>query len=351
MQGHHASLGVYGVALKSKYTDSSGNRTETKNLPAAAPQFFYAYGLQKTPVTFGLGVYSPYGLGLEWPDNPDFRSMKAKINYLTLNPVIAGKIHSTISVAAGLTVNYGDSELQQYLLAPIAFPPGVRTRFDGDGTAVGFNLGLRWQPNERHAVGISYRNSTTVKLSGNLETEGPPVFPGAPPGRQSADLRFRFPQFLILGYSFRPTPDWNLEFNLDWTDWNQVDRVNLSQPSGDLTLPLNWESSFFYEFGVTRMWDNGWHVSGGYIYSENSVPSTTFTPLVPDSNRHIFSIGFGKQYDHLNWDVAYQFAYGPDRTVSGSTTLPVGPLPVASTADGQYEFTSHALTFSVGYRF
>jgi len=28
-----------------------------------------------------------------------------------------------------------------------------------------------------------------------------------------------FPPYVVGGISFRPTPDWNLEFDLDWTEW------------------------------------------------------------------------------------------------------------------------------------
>ena len=67
--------------------------------------------------------------------------------------------------------------------------------------------------------------------------------------------------------------------------------------------------------GATRYFGNGWRVSGGYMYSENSVPNNTFNPLVPDSDRHIFSVGVGKKYKQFSWDAAYQLAWGPSRTV------------------------------------
>ena len=41
---------------------------------AAAPQFFSAYTPKDWPLSFGLGVYSPYGGNMSWPQDTGFRS-------------------------------------------------------------------------------------------------------------------------------------------------------------------------------------------------------------------------------------------------------------------------------------
>ena len=74
-----------------------------------------------------------------------------------------------------------------------------------------------------------------------------------------------------------------------------------------------------YEFGVTRYFDDGWHVSAGYVYNQNSVPDAYYSPLAADMNRHFFSLGAGRKGKRFDFDVTYQFGYGPARTVIGST--------------------------------
>jgi long-chain fatty acid transport protein len=81
-------------------------------------------------------------------------------------------------------------------------------------------------------------------------------------------------------------------------------------------------------------------VSAGYMYAENSVPDEGFNPLIPDSTHHVFSVGLGRKIEHWSWDIAYQFTYGPPRTISQG-----------SLADGQYKFESTALTLSLGHTF
>jgi hypothetical protein len=45
----------------------------------------------------------------------------------------------------------------------------------------------------------------------------------------------------------------------------------------NIPLVLEWQSSWYYEFGVTRYLDNGWHVSGGYIFNEKLDSPTRIT--------------------------------------------------------------------------
>jgi long-chain fatty acid transport protein len=92
--------------------------------------------------------------------------------------------------------------------------------------------------------------------------------------------------------------------------------------------------------GVTKKFDHGISASAGYIYSEKSVPNESFNPAIPDSNRHIFSAGVGQHYDQFNWSFAYQYTYGPKRTIIQN-----------SVADGDYRFNSHAFFLSLGYDF
>jgi long-chain fatty acid transport protein len=339
LSGHNIRAGIYGITLNSNY-EGNGTSFDTRDEILAVPQLYYTYTPDNLPLSFGLGLYSPYGLGLEWPEDSSFRSsaIEGRLTYLSLNPVVAWQVHPTVSIAAGPHVNYSDVKLRQGTPFNV---PGDKFEFEGDDVALGFNLGVLWQPHPMHSFGLAYRSATTMDFDGHSEIVIPPAFSS----RESARTRdFDIPQHVVVGYSFRPSPRWNLEINVDWTDWDTLDTVTLNQESSaDIELPFNWKSSFFYEFGATRYFDNGYHLGAGYIFSENSVPEEYFTPTVPDSDRHIFSLGGGARYDRWHWDAAYQLAYGPERTIDHPNVPPA--------VQGRYEFISHALTASIGYRF
>jgi long-subunit fatty acid transport protein len=106
-----------------------------------------------------------------------------------------------------------------------------------------------------------------------------------------------------------------------------------------------------YEFGVTRYFDDGWHASGGYVYNENSVPDAFYSPLAADMNRHFFSFGAGRKGKRFDFDVTYQFGYGPSHTVTGSTPPSTPGLFAGQSADGTYKFLSQAVMLTVGMHF
>ncbi|EEF59467.1 OmpP1/FadL family transporter [Pedosphaera parvula] len=343
LEDQNVRAGFYGIYLKDKYSGPTGS-FDTKDKFQAVPQIYYSAHLKDTPLTLGLGVYSPYGLGLEWPDNTSFRTLATRgdLTYFSINPVLSWKVCDSFSIAAGPTINYGNVDLRRGFL-PF---PGNEFRFRGDDVTPGFTAGAMWKPIEELSFGASYRSQTTMGFHGTSSTAGGEPF--VPSFTQPAGAEFKFPQNVVVGLSYRPTPDWNLEFDADWTDWNRLQTVNLQQQfSGTLPLVFNWASSWFYEFGATRYFGEGWRVSGGYIFSENSVPTATFSPAIPDSDRHVFSIGVGKTYSKFSWDASYQFAYGPTRTVTGSAPS----FPFGQSADGKYEYISHALLVSLGYHF
>lgn len=345
LPGMNVKAGVYAISLDTTFNSPSGGSYDTKSALNAAPQAFFTYGLDSLPLSFGLGFYAPYGLGVEWPQDTGFRSiaLKTDLTYLSLNPVVAWRILTNLSVAIGPTFNYSQIEITQGVTP---FPNNDESILKGDAWAYGFNAGILWQPIPQLSFGINYRSKTTMDYGGNTRINfviPPPGFPSQLEMDSHASLPF--PQNAVVGVSYRPTPKWNFEFDADWTDWDQVKTVNVEQAI-PTTFVLNYKSSFYYEFGVTRYLKGGWQISGGYIFNENSVPDSTFSPLVPDQDRHFFSVGGGYRGKHFSFNAAYQFGYGPSRTVVGSA-----PSAVGQSADGQYEYFSNAFALSAGWQF
>ena len=343
LEGQNIRAGLYLVSGGYTYDAPNGGEWKANSDFQPVPELYYVFSPQNTPLSFGLGVYEPYGLASEWGDNTPFwtEAEKGQLLYLTINPVIAWKIHPTLSIAIGPTFNYSQADFQQGIQSP--FPglvPNGTFRLQGDGWDCGFNAGLRWQPREKWAFGISYHYLTTVDYYGTAETTPSPPYPPA----VSTSASLRFPQFVVGGVSFRPTKNWNLEFDLDWTDWDNVNQIVINNTAfGPMVWPFNYQSSFMYEFGVTRQLGKGYFASLGYFYSENSSPDRDFNPIIPDTNLHLGSIGFGFKGKRWDWTVAYHFGYNPGRDVSNDQSFPL--------ADGTYHVFNQAFNIAATFKF
>jgi long-chain fatty acid transport protein len=338
LEGHHLSLGSYFITTGIDFTAPDGRTASPDSGVQAVPQIYYTYTPKESRWSFGVGLYAPFGLGIDWGSDTPFstEAEEALLLYATLNPVVAFQVSDSLSLAAGLTINYSEVEFQQ------ALAPGGsgQFRYEGDDVAIGFNLGILYQPHEQWSFGLNYRSRGEMNYEGHSRAGFPGIY-------QSTNVGIEFPDNIDLGVSYRPSQNWNFEFNIDWTNWEGVNVSTFEGTAfGDVALPFNYEPGFVYELGVTRQLGDGYWISAGYAYSENSVPDQTLTPLNADSNLHIGSIGFGRRSDVWGWSLAYHFAYNGGRKVSGNT-----PSAAGETSDGNYETFNQALNASYHLRF
>ena len=356
--------GLYTIYLDPTFRPSgaapnAGHTYHSADKIDVIPQLFYTYAAKGVPLSFGLGIYAPFGGKTKWPETTGFRSVaiSGSLQYITINPVVAVKLAPGLSVGAGVMVNYADMSLHQGLRA--FAPRGTNFfNFSGDGWGVGGNAGILWQPVEQLSFGANFRSSSQMKFRGSTDFE---LQPGVynTPAKRNASMSLNFPMTAVLGVSYRPTPKWNLEFDANYTDWSSFGTATIKQSPPavrrpfDQIVPVNlgWQPSWMYEFGVTRYFDNGWHVSGGYAFNGNSVPNKFYTPLAADLNRNFFSFGIGRSGKTFDFDLTYQLGYSPQHTVTGSTASSKPGGLSGENADGTYGFTSSALFLTVGMHF
>ncbi len=303
----------------------------------AVPSAFVSHNLKDSPLAFGFGVYSPFALGSDWGSDAAFTldpsiPYEADLVYTKYHAVVAWQVTETLSLAAGVSYDDSDVEIKTNAL-----------KFDADDDTVGFSLSALWQPSVKHSFGLNYQAKTEVTYDGDTTLHDPYFTPFSGKYKTEADLTF--PESIVFGYSYRPNEKWNIEFNVDWTNWDRVDDLTIEGLPGFLPTPsyeLDWESAFIWELGATRYFENGWNVSAGYTYVESAVPDQGFLPIVPDADRHFFALGVGRDYGNFYWQATYQYTYADDRKVSGSGH---------PTVDGDYDLDSQAVACSVGYRF
>ncbi len=322
LEGTELRTNAYLVSLNYDYSGAFGS-ADTDNDFQLIPSFFAAHKFEDHPYAVGFGMYAPFGLGIDWGKNAPFAPVaySADLAYVKYHFAFAWQITDTLSVGFG--PSYDDGHIELKTTGPLG-------NFEGDDETIGYSISLLWQPTEQHSIGLNYQAATELDFVGKSSAFGP------------SEGRMVFPDSIILGYSFRPNEKWNIEFNLDWTNWDKANDLKLTTAGPVVSIPLDWESSFIWELGATRYFEDGWHASAGYTYVENSVPDDAFTPIVADSDRHYLQLGLGRDYDNLSWQVAYQFTIAPDRSVTGNDNV----LP-----DGEYDMESHAIALSLNYRF
>ena len=313
---------------------------EEMNTMSYIPQIFAStdFGMKQSPWRFGLGFMVPFGNVADYARNGSFRYLvtDASLAVYDIQPTVAYKVNDHLSLGAGLNIYLADTILNRNV--PFTPFPDGNLHFGGKGDAVGATAGLLWKITPQHTIGLLYRSPFDINLKGNATLS-------TPLGNQtvSSSAAISFPQSVKAGYAFRPIKQLKLETDVEWINWDTLNSLVLRAPGAAFNgtaIPFNWKDSWYYEFGAQYDIDDHWTVRGGYIYSVNTVPNSTFSPSVPDSNRHVFSVGGGYSTTRYSVDLVYQYSLSVDRTVSNG-----------SAADGTWQSNCQEIMITSSVKF
>ena len=336
LNGSEIDIGTYEVSLHSDYSGAAGTASLARGYKSV-PDFFYGSHAPDSKWAYGLGVFSPFGLETNWATTSVLSTLATanRLTDKTASAVVAYKLDPTFSVSVGLDYSWASLGFNRHIGA---FTPNDNLNVTASGHALSYSLGALWQPSPQHSFGLSYQSVASVNYSGTTTIY--PLDSGV-----ATTFKLAFPEVVIAGYSYRPTPEWNFEADIDWTGWSRLGAVTATSSLGPIPLNFSWKNSAFYEVGVTRYFSNGFHASVGYLFTENSVPDAAYNPAVPDGDKGFYGFGVGYKDKSYFVDFAYHHAAG-SRTVHGSA-----PSLVGATADGSYKNSLDGFALTVGYRF
>ena len=320
------------------YFDFAGsklNNTVNNTTTSFLPHFYCAtdFGKTNSPWRVGLGFNVPFGSQASPDGHFQNQVTKSSLAVYNIAPSVAYRFNEHFSLGVDLNIYHGDTTFEQEVAA---FGNAVY-HFQGDGNAVGATVGALYKFNDRHSVGVVYRSPFTIDFTGSASLHS--FVPNTP-----AHASMNLPHSVAIGYAYRPIPKLKLEVDVEWTNWDPLNTVQLDAgPLLSTSQAYNYKDSFFYEFGAQYELNEHWTVRAGYIFSENTVPDSTYSPVEPDADRHVLSVGLGYSIKWLQVDVAYQYSFTDNRTVTGS--------PNNGISDGNWTSDGHMIMLTSTLKF
>ena len=340
-QGLDTQLGVTLIAPSFSYTSRSGEKTSSNFRVLPPVHAYVTYGITEK-LSVGVGVYTPFGVTLGWPDGWVGRRQISSIALQTfdINPTAAYRI-GPVSIGAGLQVVRGTVRLKRQL----AFGENEGSTDLGGGTwGVGANVGVMVEPiADVLSLGIHYRSAVKLSFNGLADFEGVP----APLQQQIYDQAVKTsiltPDTLAMGVAVRPVKTLLLAADVVWYGWSNFKSVDLVFPddvggSLDNSKPKAWKNVANYHLGAEGEIKE-WRVRGGLLYDPTPSPDNTVTPDSPDATRVNVAVGGG--YVHRSGftvDLAYRLVV----LLSRESTVPELP--------GTYSGLANLFGVTLGYR-
>jgi len=156
-----------------------------------------------------------------------------------------------------------------------------------------------------------------------------------------------------------------VEVGLRWEDWESTDelKIEFDQPIFGQTsqaVPRDWNSTLTYNIGGQYQLNETVALNAGYLYGQNAVPSSTFEPLIPDADAHLFCLGTDLNFGQ--WTISGSFAYEYHETRDKNNTVSdqlgsaiasgiAGQQVYVGTANGEYDTDIYLFALSLGYTF
>ncbi len=349
----------------------------------AKSQWFYpstAYISHKISdrITAGFGFFTPYGLGLEWPNTAEkpfplrYISTKSDMKTFFFNPTLAFKVNENLSVAVG--ASYVHSILEFNLTEPFILAAGpppviadVPAILEVTGKGWGLNAGFLYREGS-FSLGFNWRGGFELDYKdGDLMldlTQVQALNPLAPDSLTgTASTSFNLPHIFGLGVAFNLTEKVLVAVDLHFVLWSSYDEfvvaldvpgIEALYPPGleDKVVEENWKNSFIFRVGFQYTLNDNLDLRGGFLYDQTPQPIDTMDPILPDSDRWAITAGFGYKLGKFVIDVAYQFEPFLDRT-SPNRNIPllIDPSTGANLGEGAYSTTAHLIGISIGFNF
>jgi long-chain fatty acid transport protein len=376
--------------------DTVGTVYETTVPTKVVPHVFVNYNAPNSRRSFGLGVYVPYGLTMQWGDDfpGRFQAQKASIATIYVQPNFAYRISDSWSIGGGPIFAHSSVELKRSIdLADQRTPTGVtfaqlgiakRTEFaraDLDATAInlGGQIGVYGRLNPQFTVGARFMlpiffeyagDATFTQVLTNLILGGTvqaPFSAGTPVDAlvagqfttggalvpQRVHTKIVHPAQIQAGVGYTGFPNLTLSVDYAWVGWKNLDRIvidfeNPLTPDATLIQDYNHSSAIRLGAEYSLQQFRGAKLRAGFAGAATAAPDETVTPLLPEQDRNYIAGGIALPlWKAWTIDAAYSRVNTPGRRGRIVERLPDRSQSASQLNSGVYELGANILSFSL----
>lgn len=281
--------GVTFIDSVAKYQNqNTGASAETDN-PIGTPINFYLSKKYNEKISYGVGIYTPYGNSVEWPTDWAgshlVNSIELKAIYI--QPTISYKFNDKYSIGFGPTYVIGGVEFNRNLSTALVDENGDRSNVTIKATGVdawGYNIGFLAKPSKKYSIGISYRSQVDMQARGeeadfqNIPSSLQSTFPDT-----TFDADLILPAELTIGIAYNLSTETVLAFDINRTYWGAYKSLNVrfNNGAGLSSNPRNYKDVNIYRIGIQHQLNEKTVIRGGAYFDESPIQNGYFAPETP----------------------------------------------------------------------
>ncbi|MGR0278885.1 OmpP1/FadL family transporter [Marinomonas dokdonensis] len=287
----NSASGARGGSLGTTSTDDSVSS-------AVIPSLYFAKPINDKTVA-GISLNAPYGLsgdyGEDWAGR--FHATETSIEDIALSFSLAHKVNNKVSLGASVQYHQAEVVLASAVGSSAAEGDG---RIEADADAIGYSLGVLFEPVKGTRIGLGYRSEVDFDFEGDVTYTdvGTVNF-----GLTSLNLpnlvnttvsdSLTFPDIITLSLDQELTKKLTLGLTAMRTGWSSLDelRIDFDSTQSDSVLTFNFEDQWFYSAGLTYEHSDKLTLRTGIAMDNSPVTDEYRSARTPDGDRKWLSFG------------------------------------------------------------
>jgi long-chain fatty acid transport protein len=381
LEGSQLALGLNLISIHGDYHDegssTTGNADKEITQTALLPSIYYVSELSPS-LRAGIGLYVPFGMGLEYDEtwHGRYHSVESLLRTVNVSPALAWAPSEQLSLGASIDVAYADAKLRQAVdfgsicvalqiqggaslpqalsnCAAIGLTPqgsdGFQT-LSGDNWSYSASLGGALQFNEgRSRGGVVWHGPVSHTIKGSSEFENVPAAFATSFTDSGGEVSITLPESVSVSLAHATSERLTLLADYTWTRWSRFDELRVSFDNGlpDAVTQQQWNNAARYSAGLNYRLSPEWLLRAGYALDKTPVPSAELrSPRIPDMDRNWYTVG-------VKWQASAGFALdGSYAYVSGNNTAINNTDSLGHTLKGSYNaLMGHYVSVQGTWRF
>jgi long-chain fatty acid transport protein len=315
----HVSAGVFGVFSSVAYQNTATGEFAETDSPVGTPFYLYASYQANDWLTFGLGVYTPYGSRVEYEDDWAGSHLvnNIELQAIFVQPTVTFKIFDNFSIGGGPIWVTGSVNFNRNLNRTLTDLDGNRSEVTIDASGVtnwGWVASATLKPADNLTIGATYRSEIILDADdGTAEFANIPNSPLTPFNDTAISASLPLPAEMTVGLSYEVGDKWTFAFDFNRTFWDVYESLDIdfADPNiPDSVNPRNYKNSSTYRFGVQYDATKMFTLRAGYYFDESPIQAGFFAPETPrnDSNGYTAGLTFNVN-DRLQIDASFLYLH------------------------------------------
>ncbi|MCI0919090.1 outer membrane protein transport protein [Pseudomonas stutzeri] len=365
LKREQVTFGVAAINAKTDIKDASGapGSNDGDMVPAIGVPMGYWVKPLDEKVTFGLGVYAPFGLVTDYESGFQgrYEGDYSEVRVVTIQPTLSYRFNDQLSVGLGATINRIDGQLESAVPASPLGAGDSRVKIKGDDVAAGFNIGVLYEFSPSTRMGLTYHSKVEYELEGDTTISGnDPIYGTGIPalgvpginayGKYDASLDLTTPEMADLSITHELNDQWTLYAGASYTRWSRLESIVVQNEGvtpgpasanfGTISEEQDWHDTWSYALGAAYKLNKEWTLRTGVAMDQSPTNNVHRSPRIPTGDRTAVSFGVAwNPSDDVTVDLAYSYLWEEDAKIRQDSY------------NATYENSAHGFGAGLTYRF